>query len=50
MGVIAAQRVIGPAGGKVTTELSYSFNSIAVINGFPFEANSSGLFKFNNDE
>jgi len=44
---IAVQGAVGGSGSKATTQLSYIFNSLAEINGIPFGANSSGLFKLN---
>lgn len=47
MGAIAVQCAVGEAGKKAVTELSYNFNSMAVINGIPIGANSKGLFRLN---
>lgn len=44
---IAVQGAVGEAGTKATTTLSYAFNSLAVINGFSFGANSDGLYQIN---
>jgi len=47
MSSIAVQGAVGERGSKATTELSSGYNSLAVINGIPIGANSSGLFKLN---
>jgi len=47
---IAVQGAVGENNSKATTRLSYKFNSLAVINGVPFGANSSGLFQLNTGE
>ena len=51
MGAIGVQCAVGATGKKALTKLSNcDFNSMAVINGVPLGANSSGLFKLNDGE
>lgn len=48
MCAIAVQGAIGEMGKKATTRLTnYAFNSMAIINGFPFAANASGVYRLN---
>jgi len=48
MGAIAVQAAVGEAGGKAVTKLNnFSFNAMAVINGFPLATGQDGLFLLN---
>jgi len=50
VGAIATQGLIGRAGQKATTELSYNYNSLVNAGKFQFGANSNGIYRLNTGE